>query len=151
MIKKNKISFTGLLGLFAALVLAGCANMQKPIILDSDVAFGFGSAELTPAGASKIDQYAASLMARGETRIEIIGHSDRIGDVKANQILSQRRAQAVRNQLLKHRLNPDNITARGLGSRDPVVTNCHQTNQAALIACLAPNRRVEINVTDLRW
>ncbi|NYT66420.1 OmpA family protein [Alcaligenaceae bacterium] len=151
MIKKNKKSVARLVGVLAVMVLAGCATMEKPIILDSDVAFGFGSAELTPAGASKINQYADSIRARGETRIEIIGHSDRIGDARANQTLSERRAQAVRNQLLKNRLKPDNITARGLGARNPVVTNCHQTNNAALIACLAPNRRVEINVTDLRW
>lgn len=153
MIKKKNLSFARFFGLLAVVALAGCAhlNMEKPIILDSDVAFAFGSAELTPAGASKIDQYAASLLSRGDIRLEIIGHSDRIGDARANQVLSERRAQAVRNQLLKHRFKPDHIVARGLGSRDPVVTNCNQTNNTALIACLAPNRRVEINVTDTRW
>lgn len=150
MLNKNRTSLRILLGFIAALLLAGCAHNQKPIILDADVSFGFGSAELTPEGKSRLEQYAASILARGETRIEIIGHSDRIGDRKSNQILSQRRAEAVRNQLLQSRLNPDQITARGVGSTNPVV-QCSQQNNAALIACLAPNRRVEINVTDLRW
>lgn len=149
MLGQKKTPLIVLIG-FIALLLAGCANMQKPIVLDSDVSFGFGSAELTPAGQQKIDMYSSSLLARGETRIEIVGHSDRIGDAKANQVLSERRAQAVRDQLLKSRLPPEQMIARGAGAADPVVY-CDQQNHQALIACLAPNRRVEIRVTDIRW
>lgn len=149
MLEKTKTTLIVLFG-FTALLLAGCANMEKPIVLDSDVSFGFGSAELTPAGQKKVQMYSSSLLARGETRIEIVGHSDRIGNAKANQVLSERRAHAVRDQLIASRLLPEQIIARGAGATDPVVY-CDQQNDAALIACLAPNRRVEIRVTDIRW
>lgn len=137
--------------MLAALVLAACAHTPDLIILDSDVSFEFGKAELTPEGRKQIDMYVPSLASRGEIRLDVVGHSDRIGSDSANMALSKRRADAVRNQLLSSgRLKPDQIRTRGVGPRNPVVY-CDQTNQQALIKCLAPNRRVEINVQDVRW
>jgi outer membrane protein OmpA-like peptidoglycan-associated protein len=150
-LNKKTAPFAALGTLVAALILAGCAHTTKPIILDSDVSFKFGSADLTPAGQKQIDMYVPSLMARGEIRLDIIGHTDRIGSDAANLALSKRRAEAVRSQLLKSgKLKSDQITTRGVGPRNPVV-NCPQQSQDALIKCLGPNRRVEINVTELRW
>lgn len=153
MLNRRRTSFMAAIGLVTALLMSGCANMNmdEVMILDSDVSFGFGSDQLTPAGQSQIDQYAATLRSRGEVRVEVVGHSDRIGNAKANQALSLRRAQTVRDRLLKERLKPEHVTARGLGSAYPVVTTCQQQNQKELIKCLAPNRRVEIKVTDIRW
>lgn len=135
----------------AALILAGCAHTPDIIILDSDVSFAFGKAELTPAGQRQIDMYVPTLATRGEIRLDIIGHTDRIGSDAANMALSKRRADAVRDRIVASgRIDPDQIKTRGVGSRNPVV-HCDQTNRTELIKCLAPNRRVEINVTDLRW
>ena len=135
----------------AALALAACAHTPDLIILDSDLSFEFGQAELTPEGQKQIDMYVPSLATRGETRLEVVGHTDRIGSDAANMALSKRRAEAVRDRLLSSgRLDADQIKIRGVGSRAPVVY-CDQTNQQALIKCLAPNRRVEINVIDVRW
>lgn len=148
---KAKIWLTRLAGLACALILTACAHTEKPIILDSDVSFRFGSAELTPEGRKKIDMYVPSLVARGEIRLEVIGHTDRIGSDSANMTLSQRRADAVRDQLVASgKIKPDHIRTRGLGARDPIV-QCNQTARQALIDCLAPNRRVEIIVTEIRW
>lgn len=147
----KKIPSAALAGIFAAVVLAGCAHTPDLIVLDSDVSFEFGKAELTPAGRKQIDMYVPSLASRGEIRLDVIGHTDRIGSDAANMALSKRRADAVRNQILSSgRIKPDQIRTRGVGPRSPVVT-CDQKNQQALIKCLAPNRRVEINVTDIRW
>lgn len=135
----------------AALILAGCAHTPDIIILDSDVSFAFGEAQLTPEGQRQIDMYVPSLASRGEIRLEIIGHTDRIGSDAANMALSKRRADAVRDRIVASgRIDPDRIKTRGVGSRNPVV-QCNQTNRNELIKCLAPNRRVEINVTDLNW
>lgn len=150
MLRKNKTPFSFLLAMLAVIALAGCSTMDKVVILDGDHTFAFGSDKLTPQGEKRIKQYTSTLLARGEIRIDVVGHSDRIGDLKANQILSERRAQTVRNELLKSRLKPDQITARGVGTSYPIVT-CNQQNDAALIKCLAPNRRVEIKITEVRW
>lgn len=148
-IKRTPAALLG--GLFVALTLGACAHTPKPIILDSDVSFEFGKAELTPEGRKQIDMYVPSLLARGEIRLEVVGHTDRIGSDAANMALSKRRADSVRNQLLSSgKIQPDQIRTRGVGPRNPIV-HCDQRNQQELIACLAPNRRVEINVTDLRW
>lgn len=148
MLRKKKMPFKASIALCAAVILAGCAHTEKVVVLDSDVSFGFGSAQLTPAGQKKIDQYAATLLNSGEIRLEIVGHSDRIGDSRANQVLSERRAQSVRDQLLTSSLKSRQITARGAGATDPVVY-CDRQGETALIACLAPNRRVEIKVTTI--
>lgn len=142
---------SALIGAAVALILAGCAHTPDIIILDSDVSFAFGQAELTPAGQKQIDMYVPSLAARGEIRLDIIGHTDRIGSDATNMALSKRRADAVRDRIVSSgRIDPDQIRTRGVGSRNPVV-HCNQQNRNELIKCLAPNRRVEINVTDMRW
>lgn len=142
---------SALIGAVAVLVLAGCAHTPDIIILDSDVSFAFGQAELTPEGQKQIDMYVPSLAARGEIRLDIIGHTDRIGSDAANMALSKRRAEAVRDRIVRSgRIDPDQIRTRGVGSRNPIV-HCDQQNRDELIKCLAPNRRVEINVTDMRW
>lgn len=147
----NKKSLAAFFGAFlTALLLAGCAHTPDLIILDSDVSFEFGKDELTPEGAKQIDMYIASLAARGEILLDIVGHTDRIGSYESNMALSKRRADAVRDRLVASgRINPDQIRTRGVGPRNPVV-NCDQQNRNELIKCLAPNRRVEINVTDIR-
>lgn len=140
-----------LAAVFSAVVLAGCAHAPDLIVLDSDVSFEFGKAELTPAGREQIDMYVPSLLARGEIRMDIIGHTDRIGSDTTNNALSKRRADTVRDQLLSSgKFEPEQIRTRGVGSRNPLVY-CEQTNRTELINCLAPNRRVEINVTETRW
>lgn len=131
--------------------LSACAHMdmEDTMILDSDLAFAFGSAELTEQGKKQIDMYVPSLAYRNKIQLEIVGHSDRIGNPTANQRLSERRAQAVADRLLlSGKLDQDIIRVRGLGSRDPVV-QCDQQAKQALIDCLAPNRRVEIRVIDI--
>lgn len=147
--RKTPAAFFG--AIFTALLLAGCAHTPDLIVLDSDVSFEFGKAELTPEGAQQIDMYIPSLVARGEVRLDIVGHTDRIGSYDSNMALSKRRADAVRDRIVSSgRIDPDQIRTRGVGPRNPIV-HCDQQNRNELIKCLAPNRRVEINVTDIRW
>lgn len=138
--------FAGLL--VASFLIGGCAHldMEEPLILDGDVAFEFGKAELTPRGAQQIDMYVATLANSGEIRLEVLGHTDRIGSDSVNNQLSKARAQTVKDRLTKDdKLKPEHIRVRGMGSKDPIVY-CDQTDRQALIDCLAPNRRVEIKV-----
>jgi len=139
---------------FLGFTLAACAELglqaNDPIILDSDVLFAFGSAELKPEGQRQIEQYVPLIKARGQTWVEVVGHTDRIGDRRLNDRLSLERAESVRQLLIANGLNPDRVRARGLGSRNPVV-ECPDQARQALIDCLAPNRRVVINVRDDAW
>lgn len=140
--------------LFLGLGLIACAELglqaNDPIILDSDVLFDFGQAELKPQGKRQLEQYVPLIKARGETWIEVVGHTDRIGSVAANDRLSLQRAESVRQLLIANGLDPDRIRARGLGSRNPRV-DCPDQPRQALIDCLAPNRRVVIDVRPVAW
>jgi len=73
----------------------------------------------------------------------VTGHTDRIGSDAYNQKLSERRADAVRDYLVSKGVPRDKIEAIGVGKKQPVV-QCDQKNFKELIACLQPNRRVEI-------
>ncbi len=117
--------------------------------LSADSLFAFGKASLDGAGAdalARLDAFAATLQSGPPYEIvHVIGHSDRIGNAKANLDLSNRRAASVREYLVGKGVPADRITAVGRGDVEPVV-ECDDADRQALIACLAPNRRVEIRV-----
>lgn len=71
--------------------------------------------------------------------IEIAGHTDNVGSDDSNQLLSENRANAVRDYLVGIGCNPDNITAKGYGETQPVADNESDAGRAQ-------NRRVEIRV-----
>lgn len=117
----------------------------QPIRLSSDALFGFDSATLTAAGRQKLDGLLQQVRAASQVQnIDVVGYTDRIGSDAYNMGLSQRRAAAVRDYLVQGGVPADAIQMEGRGKADPVV-ECKDTRRAALIACLAPNRRVELS------
>ncbi|MCD9031032.1 OmpA family protein [Luteimonas sp. Y-2-2-4F] len=120
--------------------------------LSADGLFAFGRASIddfSPAGRTALDELAARLNARPLEIVHVIGHSDRIGNDRANLRLSEQRANAVRAYLIERGVPADRITAVGRGSVEPVV-DCEGQRGDALKDCLAPNRRVEVKVEFAR-
>ena len=75
------------------------------------------------------------------------GHTDPIGTEAYNQKLSERRADAVRDYLVSKGVPKDKIEAIGVGEKQPVAgLVCDQKNLKEKIACLQPDRRVEVQV-----
>jgi len=135
---------------------AECADIlkqkkpAKPFSLSGDVGFAFGSAVLTAAGQATVRDIAGQLKQMPEVRqIKVSGHTDRIGDAASNQRLSQQRAESVRRALAAEGVPAASIQAQGFGKDRPVV-QCDQQDRTELIACLAPNRRVDIEVQGQR-
>lgn len=123
----------------------------KPISLEADALFAFDSATLTDAGRTRLDEVIGQMPDRDmlkDKRITITGFTDRIGPAAHNQKLSERRAQAVHDYLVSKGMRDEAIDARGLGPANPVVT-CEGERGSALIDCLAPNRRTEIEFSAM--
>jgi len=104
-----------------------------------------GISDLRPGGIEKLNKVAEQLLAGGEiTQLKIIGHTDRLGDDAYNQRLSVERAEAIRQYLVRKNITAELISAQGAGKSLPLV-ECRQTRRdEALIRCLEPNRRFEI-------
>lgn len=116
--------------------------------LDASALFGFDEATLTAEGEDAIDALLANRWSDWVLlSVAVRGYTDRIGDEDYNQQLSEERAQAVADYLSEQEDMGDvRMSVRGLGEADPRVT-CEDTGgRDALIECLAPNRRVEVDM-----
>ncbi|WP_426701919.1 OmpA family protein [Rhodanobacter sp. Col0626] len=152
------------LGGAAALALAGCQKEaiqptplppEPPVAstvpaqqsLSADALFAFGKARLRSADNAELDTLAEKMKAASQIdTVRVLGYTDRIGSEQANQTLSARRAEAVRDYLVAHSVPAGSIQTEGRGEADPVA-DCPDQKGRKLIACLAPNRRVVINTT----
>lgn len=122
------------------------------ITLEESTLFDFDRAELRPQGRTALDELVRDLDDVTYEVIIVTGHTDRIGAREYNLDLSSRRANTVRDYLVSAGIPASVITARGVNSDQPVTTpqQCEGQRGAALIACLQPDRRVEVEIRATR-
>jgi len=115
----------------------GCPlRLEETVSMRLNVKFDFNKAELRKNDEPEVDRLATFLREYPETDVVIEGHSDSTGDAGYNQKLSQQRAQAVREYLVReHRVAPSRITAIGYGESRPTAKNDTEEGRAQ-------NRRV---------
>jgi len=111
------------------------------VITLRDVLFATGSATLQPGAERTLDQLAAALKDAPERPIQVEGFTDSVGSEELNQMLSERRAEAVREALLARGVDPSRIAVRGFGESYPVASNENSVGRQL-------NRRVEIVVAN---
>lgn len=87
------------------------------------VGFESGSHVLTSESTSQIDDLVSILQRYPDISIEVEGHTDNTGEAAANVILSQQRAETIRNYLIQKGIDQGRLTATGYGSSKPVDTN----------------------------
>jgi OOP family OmpA-OmpF porin len=117
---------------------------MKKYTLSASELFGFDSAKLGP-NQPKLDEVASTMQANADiASVTIVGYTDRLGSTTYNQKLSEQRANAVKAYLESRGVAGNRLTAVGKGEADPVVECKDEKKRAALIKCLEPNRRVEI-------
>ena len=123
--------------------------VPQKINFSADALFDFDKSELKPKGKSMLDDLANVLNGANYEVILAIGHTDRIGSVKYNQKLSIKRAEAVKQYLVTKGIAANRVYADGKGKSQPVTKpgDCKMTNRKVLIACLQPDRRVDVEVT----
>jgi OOP family OmpA-OmpF porin len=126
----------------------------KHFTLKSDVLFNFNKATLKPEGRQALDQMYTQLsnLDPKDGSVVVLGFTDRIGSDAYNQKLSEKRAQSVVDYLISKGIPSNKISARGMGESNPVTgSTCDNVKaRAALIDCLAPDRRVEIEVKGIK-
>jgi OOP family OmpA-OmpF porin len=123
---------------------------KKPAItnLASTELFEFNKAVLTPDARVKLDnEVIAKLKDLKDVRYIIVnGHADRLGSPEYNQRLSEKRAEAVRAYLVSKGVDAGKVETLGFGKTLPVKACPNQKDRKGLIACLAENRRVVVEV-----
>lgn len=118
---------------------------------DGEALFAFNKARLSQNSMSKLDVLIDNIKSFNVERIMITGHADRIGKTAYNERLSRRRAEAVRDYLLDRQVaQPEQIEVEAKGESEPLVPCEGVRPRKKLIACLAPNRRVVIDVSGTK-
>jgi len=118
------------------------------VVLKADETFAFNKAALTPAAKSKLDSDVVAKIRQISSIkfINVNGHTDRLGSAQYNQKLSEKRADAVKAYLVSKGVDGSKIETYGFGKTQPVKSCPDQKSRKALIECLAPNRRVEVEI-----
>src|SRR5712671_3406618 len=126
--------------------------LPQKINFSADALFDFDKAELKPDGKAMLDELTRLLQGANYEVILAIGHTDRIGTVQYNQRLSVRRSETVKKYLVDKGIEPNRVYAEGKGKSQPLTKpgECTVKNRKALIACLQPDRRVDVEVTGTK-
>lgn len=121
------------------------ANVQRnmntlALTFKSDVMFDTGSAVLKAGAYDEITRVAQVMNQYPETTIQIAGHTDSVGAESTNQVLSERRAEAVKNALSAQGVSPARMRTVGYGESQPIADNNTDAGRQM-------NRRVTVTIT----
>jgi outer membrane protein OmpA-like peptidoglycan-associated protein len=110
--------------------------------MPSGITFQVDRYDIQPQFQSTLDQVAQTLASYDQTYIDVLGHTDSTGSDAYNQVLSDRRAQAVSDYLAGRGVARARIGTRGYGESQPIASNDTDAGRSE-------NRRVEIKVVPV--
>lgn len=116
-----------------------CQQLFTDLLGKARIRFESGKADIVADSAGLLDRLIETALRCPTANIEISGHTDTDGDEAANQALSEKRAQAVADYLVKAGLPADRFSAVGYGATQPIAGN--DTDQGK-----AQNRRIDFVV-----
>jgi OOP family OmpA-OmpF porin len=121
-----------------------CVQEYETITIEASKLFDFDEAKLKDT--SVLDNEVVPKMKENKifSSVKVTGHTDKLGSEAYNQKLSEKRANQVRDYLISQGIEADRLLAIGKGEIIPLVDCDGVKGRKALIECLAPNRRVEI-------
>ena len=116
----------------------GCPELLLSL---TGINFKFDSAAIESNSSDILDRAVASLKETKDVAVRIEGHCDSTGGETYNQMLSERRANAVKAYLVEHGVSAERLTVVGRGESTPVASNDNEEGRFQ-------NRRVEFRVAD---
>jgi outer membrane protein OmpA-like peptidoglycan-associated protein len=117
-------------------VTSPAPEIAPGVIVRESFEFATGSARLPPSETERLLEIAALL--KNDSRIlKIVGYTDNIGSPHDNNILSLKRAKAVRRFLVNAGIPPAQLTVEGAGQDNPIADNATEEGRSR-------NRRIEI-------
>ena len=122
------------------LILQTRDSARGLIVNMSDVLFDTGQYSLKPGAREKLAKISGIVLAYPTLKLEVEGHTDSVGTDQLNMLLSENRANSVRDFLVKQGVVASSIGARGFGESQPVTTNDTAAGRQQ-------NRRVELVVS----
>ncbi len=122
-----------------SLAMGGGQGLLDATLGDRIIEFESGSARLTDVGQAILDEMAEKMREIGDARVQVIGHTDDVGQRQANIALSHARADAVRNYLVGHGIPRQNLSVLGKGPDEPIADNTTADGRAR-------NRRIQFRV-----
>ncbi len=127
---------------------------RRRVSFSAESLFAFDKTEIKPEGKTALDRFANELRGTQFDQIRVEGHADRLGSDSYNQRLSTQRAESVKTYLTSAGgVSANKISAVGKGETMPVTKagDCRGTKRTpALVACLQPDRRVDVVVTGTK-
>lgn len=132
----------------AAAAPAAAAKCDFSVNLSADSTFAFNKATLTGSAKTTLDNAVIAKLGNcaAVDSLIITGHTDRLGSQGYNQKLSEKRADAVKAYLLAKGVKAANVETMGAGKTQPIKGCDDKLGRKKLIECLAPNRRVTVDV-----
>ena len=127
---------------------AGTKPAGDKITVAADALFDFNKSTLRPEGKAKLDEVVAKANSLNLEVVIAVGHADRIGSAAYNQKLSVKRAASVKDYVVSKGIPANKVYTEGKGSTQPVTKpdQCKGGKSAKVIACLQPDRRVDIEI-----
>lgn len=121
-------------------------SLPQKISVSADALFAFDDSALKPEGQALLDDVVHQLNGAIYNVISVTGYADRFGHRTYNQMLSERRANSVKEYLVSRAVLASRIVARGKGATESITRSgeCAGASSAKVIACLQPDRRVEV-------
>ena len=111
------------------------------LVTFGDVLFDFDQASLKANSRDSVTTLANYLIKNPDRKVIVEGYTDSKGSASYNQGLSERRANAVKNALVRAGVDPSRIVAQGYGKEYPVASNATNSGRAQ-------NRRVEVTISN---
>jgi len=121
--------------------LQGKMTERGIVLTMGDVLFAFGKADLSAGAVRNLDKLTGFLEKHPNRNVLVEGHTDSIGSDEFNQVLSQKRADAVKEALVAKGISPDRILTKGYGKQFPVAGNDTESGRQL-------NRRVEVVILN---